>query len=369
MGGAGKFYGPMDFRADRPFLFYIIDRDNENIPVFAGRVQNPQEYATVGNTNDRNKLIYGQPNPEIMVHKNHNIATSRPLHHLENYLGNNYAQRTTTIRPTYPQQPPRNRPGSFLFNSGSAPHSYYNYYNPYRRVSTIDSSLSSGISSSSGHQELGFNPILFPDEEEFVSRFKRNAQTFNATSSISQAENVDTRLKDNFWFKKPTAPEVILNINSNTPVQSTFGNNNFPQSQPLPPPIVPNIGDFLSASFNRPDAEQVTSTVNPLVQSTLSTNPQNIFHALTVAPSRVTPALNNNENIWNHPEKGGPPGFLPANSPSNSATATPTILSHVSAAVATWQGSPPNFPPFINSGSPVFFPEFRNQQKGDNSPK
>lgn len=220
---------------------------------------------------------------------------------------------------------------------------------------------------------MGFNPILFPDEEDFGSRFKRSAPSSNTSNVTSSVEGVDTRLKDNFWFKKPTAPEVILSINSNTPVQSTFGTNSLPQSQALPPPIVPNIGDFLPANFNRPDAEQVTSTVNPLVHSfsTLSTNPPNIFHALTVAPSRVTPALNNNENIWSNPEKGGPPGFLPANSPSNSAMTTPTILSHVSAAVATWQGSPPNpnFPPFINSGSPVFFPDFRTKQRGDDSPK
>ena len=33
--------GPMEFRADHPFIFYLIDRDNENLPVFMGRVTNP----------------------------------------------------------------------------------------------------------------------------------------------------------------------------------------------------------------------------------------------------------------------------------------------------------------------------------------
>ena len=40
-GGFGGYYGPMDFRADRPFLFYLIDQDNGNLPIFMGRMYNP----------------------------------------------------------------------------------------------------------------------------------------------------------------------------------------------------------------------------------------------------------------------------------------------------------------------------------------
>lgn len=59
MGGFGDNSGPMEFKADRPFLFFLIDRENDNMPYVMGRLSNPS-HVEVQNTHKTKYLSYSE---------------------------------------------------------------------------------------------------------------------------------------------------------------------------------------------------------------------------------------------------------------------------------------------------------------------
>jgi hypothetical protein len=158
--------------------------------------------------------------------------------------------------------------------------------------------------------------------------------------STLKKEDVDTRLKDPFWFNKPTAPEVIIPINT-------------PESNRSP-------ADSSRPSNVRP---QLTSTPESVTSQPLSpTTPTNIFFALPTAanPSPAFP-VNQVNNVWNQNEQniGGAPGYAPSNNDMTFLNNRPVFIS------PSWYPSQTNpyFQPYpSSSGSElqgIFFPEYR----------
>ena len=335
IGGVGKHFGPIEFKADRPFLFYLIDRDNNNIPLIMGRVHNPQPQ----HVNQLKHQANGKPEPIRPPFKSGNnlpkANTGRP-----EFQSTSISHPTSSIpeddQVIYPQAP-----------------SLSNYYKAIQQITNRYFPNSPSIKNL-------HTPITFLDEEFDGRRLKResgNASAISPMSSTSDEDkNVDIRLKDSLWFNKPTAPEVIIPISMH-PNQET----NRPSESSIPTYDKPTAS-LLSQTVPE---EQTTTTGPPLS----STTPPNIFHALTPSPypSPVFP-VNNINNIWNpniEQNVGGQaPGFPP--NPPIGPNGRPVLIPpppwHQTQPNPYFQSLPPygipynQFPP--GSGySGIFFPQ------------
>ena len=355
MGGVGKYFGPMEFRADRPFLFYLIDRDNENIPLFVGRVHNPLDSQI--RADNKNSQIHPDPLPYNNNDKKFNgppkggVIRHRPTH---NNRPQNFLKNPNQV--IYPQE-----------HELSPPYSFH----PHRRVSAVDFIFSSSnpfkadrFSYQPPRHELYNDQIMFP-EDDHNDRFKRAMDQSSSSEHAKEEEVVDSRLKDPFWFSKPTVSEVIIPISNNAPPPLTN------QFIPAAAMMQPNVGESVALSFNRPEP---TTTMKPILSSSSSTiaKPNNqkiplsnsfsspplppqpgIFDALTVPPHRNTPSIATSG--WN-----GVGASTSASAFSSPPSSTPPFF-----LASTWNGqSTDTFRPFsTSSGSPIFFPDFRIMDK------
>lgn len=360
MGGVGKNFGPMEFRADHPFLFYLIDRENDNIPLFMGHVRNPLETQAHHDNGYTNNIPDSIPEHPISSGDDYNRVISsltdeekirpRPSHH-SNRLPSTCIQKLNQVTHQAEQPPP-----------------YRPYYYPYHpeRVSFISfpskplHSADPYLREPMDRIRLYYDRIMFPDHED-IGRFKRVANKLEAAMSAPESgkeEDVETRLKDPFWFSKPTVTEVIIPIN-NSPPTNGFGQ-----------PASPQNGELNPLGGNRP--ELTATTPSPAQTATAmkhsrppfadsfspTTTPPNIFEALTQPPKRM-PTVSAG---WS----GGGVTSLPI---STTPPPPPLALS------SNWhhQGhtAGPHFHPgsLTNSGSPIFFPDFRTMDKTSNGRK
>ena len=127
MGGSG-YLGPIEFRADHPFVFYLVDRDNDNIAIFMGRVSNP----LVAQGVDVAKPTQTEPHLELNIQTNNNSFRTPSKNNRPN-VNPNLALNPDQIIFPLSEPYPVNR-------------------NSLRRTST------SAVASAP-------NPVLFPDEE------------------------------------------------------------------------------------------------------------------------------------------------------------------------------------------------------------
>lgn len=321
MGGFGNHFGPIEFRADRPFLFYLIDRENNNIPLIIGRVYNPLQSQ---NTNlnqhqdsvEQTMLKAERPSP---VKVRPEFPPTYNTHPLPQFI-----QEDDQV--IYPQKP-----------------SYFNYYNSVKQTANRHFSHSPPI------KRLHTAPVIFQEENFDGHRWKRdNATTLpdvtsTTVKSTEKNEDVDTRLKDPLWFNKPTAPEVIIPINS-------------PESNRKPI-------DSSRPVINRPQLTSTTESVTskPLLSSTI---PPNIFFALPIAPNASpTISVNQVNNAWNQNEQniGGAPGYAPSNNDMMTfLNNRPVFISPPWYSSQTNPYFQPSYP--SSSGSElqgIFFPEYR----------
>lgn len=374
MGGVGNYFGPMDFRADRPFLFYLIDRDNENIPLFVGRVNEPTQNHAFDNNRLNNIKHDSLKNRPVLVNRNENNELSKPMKF------GDYRPAAVQLDPQYQhhQAPHANRPSSlfgYYHDTVVFPAipSYHNYRHSYHRTAEVFFSADQSV------QTKYPNAVIFPDDH--FDRFKRHPsqpeQVTNATGSPNRGEEegIGTRLRDPFWFSKPTTSEVIVPVAK--PSGWDSGSNNQPDLSSSSPSVqTPSSPSFANGGgtapssliFGRPAQESTSTVTTTTVRPSSSSSPtlQNIFHALTVPPARNPPSSsfsNNNNNGWNiSGNVNGIPGFPPLPT-ATSPSLPPDVVSTPPAFLVTsspWQGHANHpLPPFLHSGSPVFFPEFR----------
>lgn len=325
-GGFGNHFGPIEFRADRPFLIYLIDRENNNIPLIIGRVYNPlqSKYTNVDQHQDSAEKT----------------AVKAERH--------SPAKVSAALIPRTEFQPTRPFP-QFIQESDQViyPQKPSYYYNSVKQFANRYFSHSPPV------KHLHTTPVVFPEDNFDGHHWKREignstsvpeVSSVTVTSSTLENEDVDTRLKDPLWFNKPTAPEVIIPLNP--PVSNHRPAIVRPQSTSIP--------------------EKPSSTSGQPFSSTI---PPNIFFALPTAPnpSPVFP-INQANNGWNQKEQniGGAPGYPPIPSHNNDMTFLnnrPVFISH------PWYPSQTHsyFQPHSSgSGSElqgIFFPDYRSSSR------
>lgn len=215
MGGAWDDFGPIEFKADHPFLFYIIDRENDHIPLFVGRLNNP-------------------PGDSV--------------------------QAKTTAQPLKPAIEPEAQAETQEQLSASSHRAWL-----YRS-----------------------SPIVFPDSD----RFRRSDNPENVTvdsKPLNETEEVDTRVKDTNWFKKPTAPQVLIPIS---------GESDKSPSRPSRPDKTMTAPSPVPTTTVRPS----DATISFSIFGNVPANPPG--HAPLPSPSQS----------WN-PSNIGPPSVGPSNQP------------------------------------------------------
>jgi len=143
--------GPMEFRADHPFMFYLVDRDNDNLPVFMGRVTNPLDGA------ESESLAITLKAAEAEVESPSLIDSG-------------------SDRVIYPEAASR----SIRF--------------PDEVKEEEEEPSISRVARDSG------SVVVSPIEPE----------ASGALDSVSETPDLILRVKDKNWFKKPTAVEVII---------------------------------------------------------------------------------------------------------------------------------------------------------------
>jgi hypothetical protein len=260
-GGFGNHFGPIEFRADRPFLIYLIDRENYNIPLIIGRVYNPLQgkYTNVNQHQDsvEKTAVKAERHSPAKVSaaliQRTEFQPTRPFPQ--------FIQESDQV--IYPQKP------SYYYNSVKQfANRYFSHSPPVKHLHTT--------------------PVVFPEDNFDGHHWKREignstslpeVSSTTVTSSTLENEDVDTRLKDPLWFNKPTAPEVIIPLNP--PVSNHRPAIVRPQSTSIP--------------------EKPSSTSGQPFSSTI---PPNIFFALPTAPnpSPVFP-INQANNGWNQKEQ------------------------------------------------------------------
>lgn len=349
MGGAGIYIGPMEFRADRPFLIYLIDRENDNIPLIMGRVSNPLQQQT---PNLHRHYDSSDPSMVKAEQSNQNTFTKtdsgrtkliaelarpefRPI--LKPFPSTQFIGEDDQI--VYPQKP------SYINYYKSSKHFASRYFSHIPRVPDKHTA------------------IVFPDQDFDERRWKRQLRNLTALQDVvstaapstSENEAISTRLKDPLWFNKPTLPEVIIPINSPEPdgkPPTSFyrpANNFAPSPESFSGPVLPTV-------TTKP--EELTPLTDQTSSSALMPN---IFFAPTIAPKpSLGFATGNVNNAWiqNEQNVGGAPGFAPSNGDMALLNNRPVILS------TTWypvQTSP--YFPYPSSSAPelqaIFFPEYR----------
>ncbi|KAI9552162.1 hypothetical protein GHT06_022499 [Daphnia sinensis] len=353
MGGAGSYIGPMEFRADRPFLVYLIDRENDNIPLIMGRVSNPLQNQTPNlnrhyNSNVPSMAKTEQNNPNTFTKTDSGrtkfiaeLARSEfrpPL--LKPFPSAQFIEEDDQI--IYPQKP------SHINYYKSVKHFVNRYSSHFPRVSDMHT------------------PIVFPDQDFDERRWKRELHNLTAlpdvvstvAPSTSENEAISTRLRDPLWFNKPTLPEVIIPINSPEPDSKPPTSFYRPANNFAPSPES-------SAGPELPTVTMKPEELSPLTGHTSSfALTPNIFFAPTIAPKpSLGFAAGNVNNAWNQNEQneqnvGGAPGFAPSNGDIALLNNRPVILS------STWYPVQTNpYFPYPSSSPPelqaVFFPEYR----------
>ena len=340
MGGIGNYYGPMEFRANRPFLFYMIDRDNGNIPLFMGRIHNPINNRV--KIQNRNKASHELKTSAFNAHRN---GLSNPII-VENVP-------TKTI-PSALRQPTRYRP--INFDSVNFPNQNLNFYNnPSPRSSN------GFIPQTSSLQDQPSDPIIFPEDDYTINRFReRRGDTITnkpMTTTPTSNDTLNTRIKDSHWFNRPTFSEVLIPIHHNNPHDSVGLNHQRPS--------VTSIESHHSHHSQNSGglALPASSGLSPMESTpSSSTIPPNIIQAqITNHPTLIT------INSWQN-NMGGPPGFAPIHNIQQStqitAAGSPTNVNKL-ASQGTDLHFPSHIPTFASPENPsgILFPEFRFSKK------
>lgn len=350
MGGAGTHFGPMEFRADRPFLIYLIDRENDNIPLMMGRVSDPLQNRNANfkqhhHSSDTSAVKADQNSPNtfskadsspIKLH----AGLGRPEFHpnFKPYMSPEFIRQDDQV--VYPQKP------SYINYYKFAKHFVNPYFSHFSRVPNMHSS------------------IVFPDQD-FDERHRWKRDTSNLTAlpdlvsvtpqSTSENEALATRLRDPMWFNKPTLPEVIIPINSPEPDHRPTSSFYRPANTVAPSP------QSLAGAFY-PTVTMKPEEFTPLTdQTSSSATTPNIFFAPTIAPKPLPVfTVSNVNNAWNQNEKyfGGAPGFSPSNGDVTLFNNRPVLVS------ATWYPAQTNpYFPYPSGTTPelqaIFFPEYR----------
>ena len=188
MGGFGGYHGPMDFRADRPFLFYLIDQDNENIPIFMGRMYNPTNIKVNNHSSNLTFRHNGLNNPI----KTENTSTKI-----------NRSILSLLRQPSQATSSNANFDSVILTEKPKVLTPNFNFYNRFRQ------SGEANFFRTPSRQDVA-NPIMFPDydrirREEIIS-FDHDTNvndTVLLTSTTSPNDTLNTRVKDSNWFNKP----------------------------------------------------------------------------------------------------------------------------------------------------------------------
>ena len=135
IGGFGTHFGPIDFRADRPFLFYLIDRENNNIPLIIGRVYNPlQSQPTNSNQGSGEQKMVKTERPAKVSAV---LMTPEFQSTFETFPLTQYIQEDDHV--IYSQKP-----------------SYFNHYN------SVKPTVNRYFSHSPGIKRLHNTPVIFP---------------------------------------------------------------------------------------------------------------------------------------------------------------------------------------------------------------
>lgn len=340
IGGIGKHTGPIEFHADRPFLFYLIDRDNNNIPLIMGRIHNPLQ--------SRSQSFKKTQCSEIDDRSYSKTVRNRldlPFGLESNSLTFNEAITGSDRQPTdyihqtdhviYPQTPVY---FSNHFKSAKKTADRYTFHSP--------------------SVQTHHNPIIFPDEIYDGRRLKResvfNMTTESEVSKSSPEDDIGVRIKDPLWFNKPTAAEVIIPINTRP---ESSRRPTLSQSAPLTPGKQTKLNETKVTDSVRPQFKptlpELTTTARPSTQ----TAAPNIFDTLTPSPPKPNTAfpVSSFNGVWNpsDPDIPGAPGFPPVNigisGPSRPEFVPPWFQSPINS----------NFQPFSLSNSGIFFPEYR----------
>lgn len=355
-GGFGKHFGPIEFHADRPFLFYLIDRENGNIPLIMGRVHNPIQSQSQDVRNTKYQSPIEQTYPKI-EHEQPNIPSRLDSNSLTlggASIGSEYqpiVNKGTPIRPS----------SIFDLDSDQVIYPKTPLQSSYYKSINKQASERYFLSSPSGPNSR--ITIVFPDEHLDERRFKRQPSNSSSVTSDNDGNQsgsgdiIGTRLKDPLWFNKPTASEVIIPINS--PESNRKPELSKPQVANSDKQTNPNgmsQGSFGIRPQFKPTLEESSTTTQ---QPTKSTDSPNIFHSLTPSPN-PTPIfpVNNLNNGWNPNEQniGIAPGFPPLNNGVTGPQHRPVFIS------PPWYPGPssPSFQSIpLGSASGIFFPEFR----------
>ena len=280
IGGFGKYTGPIEFKADHPFMFYLIDRDNDNIPLFMGRMVNPlQEHVTDFN---RNRLQEVQFQPVVQPIPHVPAVSVVPA------VPNLNRNRLTSPNVLAPNRvtPIRNRPlfspdlEEIIFASAGSP--YQGLFNQLRRNSLLTELLINSL-----RQDVQNNPVLFPEDTELL-RSRRDTVSAEATT----AQTLDTRVENINWFKKPPHPSAYVPLDSTThnshkPITTT------PTSAATPTPPRPfefgfNIGQPSEHKRPLPGFPPLGANNHPAVPAVLPHPPAFSIFSPIIFPDQVS---------------------------------------------------------------------------------
>ena len=267
IGGFGKYIGPIDFKADHPFLYYLIDRENQNIPIFMGRMVNP----LVDKVQVLNRNAVAQPSNRNRL----NSVNSDPI-----------ASPTRPIlTPRPPTQPPRIKPvapptadlDDIIFSPGMP---YSGFFNHIRRNSKVND-----VFPSQQRQE-SHDSVVFPDDH---SRRRRRDMPTNSNAveeaattqdpSTTDQGGLNERIKDPNWHKRPIDPEVIISSNSVPAPKPQVPRPVAPPSVLSSPPVLQSqhspgvIRPLDSSSVGKGTAEALTTRPPPQNQGSFQHNP------------------------------------------------------------------------------------------------